>query len=336
MGKQTSVPVPEDPPTVVPFAEMFSIGLVLSAGGPLGDPWHSGVLGRLQETTGWDPREADLVIGTSAGSITASLLRAGVSSVDRALHFKGGPISPEADAIYARITTPYDEPEVERESGPLSPRMALKAAWPPWRTDPVRLAAANLPRGKKSGASLAARMNELHDSRWPEDPTWIVAVRTNDGRRIVFGRDDVRGTIGQAIQSSAAVPAVYVPARIGEREYVDGGVHSSTNADLAAPLGFDLVIVSSVMTAAPGHRSRLGDPTRAWFSAKLDNEVAAVRRTGTPVLVIEPDRDTLAALDKNRDGFRADAATAGAASLDRALAGPDADGLHELLSRAVR
>ena len=51
---------------------MFSIGLVLSAGGPLGDPWHSGVLGRLQETTGWDARTADLVIGTTAGAITAT------------------------------------------------------------------------------------------------------------------------------------------------------------------------------------------------------------------------------------------------------------------------
>jgi len=334
-GKRTSVPVPEHPPTVVPFVEMFSIGLVLSAGGPLGDPWHSGVLGRLQETTGWDPRRADLVIGTSAGSITASILRAGVSSVDRALHFKGGPISPEAEAIYARITTPYDEPEIERDRGPLSPKMALKAAWPPWRADPVRLATANLPRGKKSGESLAARMNELHDDRWPDEPIWIVAVRANDGRRIVFGRDDVRGTIGQAIQSSAAVPAVYVPSRIGEREYVDGGVHSSTNADLAGPPGFDLVIVSSVMTATPDQRSWLGDPSRAWFSAKLDDEVASVRRTGTPVLVVEPDGEALAKLNKDRDGFRADAVAAGADSLDRALAGPDADGLHELLSRAV-
>jgi NTE family protein len=315
---------------------MFSIGLVLSAGGVLGDPWHSGVLGRLQEATGYDARDADLIVGTSAGAITAVTTRAGVSAVDRALHFSGGPISPEAEAIYSRITTPYSEPDLERDWRPLSPKMALKAAWPPWRPDPVRLAVANLPRGTKSGASLAARMNEMHSDGWPSEPTWIVAVRSADGRRIVFGRDDVRGDVGQAVQASSAVPGAYMPAKIGEREYVDGGVHSSTNADLTAPLGFDLVIVSSVMTATPGNRSRLADPTRAWFSAKLDAEAAAVRNRGTAVLIIEPDGDALSGLDKRGDDPLGDAVGAGAASVDRVLSGPDADGLHELLARATR
>jgi len=314
---------------------MFSIGLVLSAGGPLGDPWHSGVLGRLQEISGWDARRADLIIGTSAGSITAVTLRAGVSPLDRAQHFGGGPISPEAEAIYSRITTPYSEPDVERDWRPLSPRMALKAAWPPWRPDPVRLAIANLPRGTKSGASLAARMNEMHPGGWPSEPMWIVAVRTDDGRRIVFGRDDVRGDIGQAVQASSAVPGSYVPGRIGEREYVDGGVHSSTNADLTAPLGFDLVIVSSAMTTTADSRSWLTEPTRAWFSAKLDDEAATVRRKGTVVMVIEPDDEALAHLDKDGDDPRGDAVAVGAASVDRTLAGPDAEGLRELLARAV-
>ena len=56
----------------------------------------------------------------------------------------------------------------------------------------------------------------------------MVAVRMADGRRIVFGRDDVKGDIGDAVHASSAIPAVYVPARIGTREYVDGAVHSAT------------------------------------------------------------------------------------------------------------
>jgi len=313
---------------------MFSIGLVLSAGGPLGDPWHSGVLGRLQETTGWDARSSELIIGTSAGAITAVTIRAGVAAVDRKLHMTGGPISPEAEAIYNRIVTPYDEPEVPRDWRPASPRMALRAAWPPWKLDPARVLMANLPRGTRSGEPLAKRMNELLPDGWPDQPLWITAVRMGDGRRVVFGRDDVRGTVGQAVRSSSAVPGYYAPGKVGEREYIDGGVHSSTNLDLAAALGFDLVIVSSAMTAVEGDRSWITDPTRAWFSTKLDEEVAEVQARGTAVVVVEPDAETLPALDKTADDARRRATEAGAAAVDRVLAGVDGAGLVELIDRA--
>lgn len=314
---------------------MFSIGLVLSAGGTLGDPWHSGVLGRLQEVTGWDARSADLMVATSAGAITAVTLRAGVAPVDRKVHFTGGSVSAEAQAIYDRITTPYSEPEGDRIWRPSSLRMAAKAAWPPWKLDPVRVAVAKLPRGTRSGEPLEQRMNELHPEPWPADPTWIVAVRLADGRRVVFGRDDVRGTIGQAVRASTAVPGVYTPGRIGDREYVDGGVHSATNADLTAPLGFDLVIVSSVMTAADEARSWITDPTRAWFGRKLDDEVAAIRNRGTAVAVVQPDAVTIPALDKSAPDARRAAVDAGAAAVDTLLAGPDGAGLRDLISRAV-
>ncbi|MEQ8842939.1 MAG: patatin-like phospholipase family protein [Acidimicrobiales bacterium] len=314
---------------------MFSIGLVLSAGGSLGDPWHSGVLGRLQEVTDWDARKADLIVGTSAGSITAVTLRAGVAAVDRKLHMTGGPISPEAESIYARIVTPYDEPEVERDWRPTSPMMAVRAAWPPWKADPVRLAAGNLPRGSRSGEPLQKRMNELHPDGWPELPTWIVAVRVSDGRRVVFGRDDVRGDVGQAVRSSSAVPGFYLPGRIGDREYVDGGVHSSTNLDLTAMLGFDLVIVSSAMTIAADRRNWLADTSRAWFSRKLEAEATEVRARGTAVVVVEPDAELVTALDKTADDARANAATAGATAVDRVLTGRTGDGLAELIERAA-
>lgn len=314
---------------------MFSIGLVLSAGGPLGDPWHSGVLGRLQEATGWDARTADLVVGTSAGSITAMTLRAGVSAIDRKLHMSGGPMSPEAEDIYARITTPYGEPEVDRDWRPSSPKMALRAAMPPWQIDPIRVGAGNLPRGNRSGKPLEQRMNELHPDGWPDRPTWVTAVRLSDGRRVVFGRDDVKGNVGQAVRSSSAVPGYYVPGRVGAREYVDGGVHSSTNLDLTAMLGFDLVIVSSAMTIVERDRSWIRDPTRAWFSNKLAAEVATVRARGTAVVVVEPRADDVVALDKTAEDARRNATVAGAGAVDRILATSDGAGLAELIERGA-
>ena len=301
----------------------------------LGDPWHSGVLSGLQNITGWDARRADLIIGTSAGSITAVTLRSGVSAVDRAAHFRGAPASEETREIYSRITTEYTEPELPRDWRPLSPKMSLKAIWPPWKAEPARLLVGGLPRGTKSGESLEARMNELQAKPWPDDPTWIVAVRADDGRRIVFGRDDVKGNIGQAVRSSSAVPGVYIPGKIGPREYVDGGVHSATNADLAAMLGFDLVIVSSAMTATPDARSWVTDPTRAWFSSKLDDEVAEIRRHGTAVAVFEPGADELAELSKDHNDARSRAVEAGAATVARVIASPVGDGLRALIDRAA-
>ncbi|MEM9522219.1 MAG: patatin-like phospholipase family protein [Actinomycetota bacterium] len=311
---------------------MVSIAVVFSAGGGKGDPFHAGVIGAIAERTGWDAGSADLLVGTSAGSFTSSSLRAGLSATDLEARHLGGSMSPEGQAIADRIVTAYEEPDVGRSWLPSAPRMALKAAWPPWKADPVRLAYGVLPTGNRSGEAIATRMDELMPDGWPARPLWIVAVRTNDGKRIVFGRDDVRGTPGQAAQASSAIPAIYTPVQIGEREYVDGAVHSSTNADLVAMLGFDLVIVSSVKTAVPEDRNWLRDPERAWFSTKLDNEVAVVRSTGTPVVVIEPDGDQVAQF---RAGDRADACAAGRAAAERVLASTTGDGLAALLAPAV-
>jgi len=313
---------------------MVSIAVVFSAGGAKGDPWHSGVVGALAESTGYDPRSADLLVGTSAGSFTSTALRAGLGPADVEHRHLGHPLSTEGQAVVDRIVTPYDEPVAARTRAPSAPRMALRAAWPPWRADPARLAFGLLPPGNLSGERIATRIDELLPDGWPSRPLWIVAVRTDDGRRIVFGRDDVAGTPGQASQASSAIPAVYTPTVIGGREYIDGAVHSSTNADLVAALGFDLVIVSSVKTAVPADRSWTGDTERAWFSTKLDNEVAAIRARGTAVMVVEPAAEQLELLKVGGEEQRAAACTAGRAATERVLGGREGDGLRALLRPA--
>ncbi len=313
---------------------MFSVVLVLGAGGVVGDPWHCGVLSRLVSATGWDARGADLIIGTSAGAFTAVGLRAGVSAHDRVARFRGEPVSAEAAEIYSRVTTDHDEPVVERDWRPLSPKMSLNALWPPWSPDPVRAAFGVIPRGTRSGAASEQRMNELHPDRWTKLPTWIVAVRASDGRRVVFGRDDVRGNIGQAARASSAVPGVYVPAQIGKTEYIDGGVHSSTNADLCEMLGFDLVIISSAMTGDTGVLGRVTNPMRSWFSNKLRHEVAALRRQGTAVVVVEPRSDMLGDLSTDGDDQQNRAVRAGESAVDRLLETPTGAGLNALIQQA--
>jgi len=309
---------------------MVSVAVVFSAGGHLGTPWHAGVAAGLAEHTGWEANQADVIVGTSAGAFTATALRTGISAADNEARHLGRPLSDHGQQILDRIVTPYDEPVADRSLVPSAPRMALNAVLPPWKADPVRLAYAMLPDGTRSGAAFAARTDEMLPNGWPDKPTWLVAVRTNDGKRIVFGRDDVRGTPGQATQASSAVPAVYAPVHIGSRTYVDGAVHSATNADLVAPLGLDLVIISSLMTST--ETSWRSDPTRAWFANKLAGEVAAIRNNGTPVVVVEPDADQLDQLARKDP---AEACHAGRSSIERVLASTDGDKLQARLAPAV-
>ena len=79
--------------------------------------------------------------------------------------------------------------------------------------------------------------------------------------------------------------------RLPSGRYVDGAVHSPSNADLVAGLAFDLVVVASPMTAPPGALApdgSWGARARRWFGTVLDRELATVIDQGTPVLRLEP------------------------------------------------
>ncbi len=272
---------------------MASIGLVLSAGGAPGRAYHAGTLAGLQAVTGWDPRTADLVVGTSAGSSAAAFLRAGLSPADDLARYTGTPLSDEGAALLAQVHTPG--PTLPPPSGGRMLRPSLAARGLLRRTTAITAISGLLPRGQWNGAPLGQRVRDLWGNSWPADPTWICAVRVRDGRRVVFGRDDVvTPDIGTAAQASSAVPRVVQPVRIGNDEYIDGATHSSTNADLLAPLAFELVIVVSAMTAVPtiaGFAPRA--PGIMWYSRVLAREVEAIRATGTPVLVVQPTRADL-------------------------------------------
>ena len=283
---------------------MASIGLVLGAGGAVGRAYHAGVLAALEEHAGWDAREADVIVGTSAGSSIGSSLRAGITPADHLARATGKPLSPAGQKIVGDI--PVKLPLPSRPHGlrpiPVAPRLVLHAVlrreWP----RPGLAFAGLLPRGTEDGDVFAATARKLHPKPWPDQPLWACAVRLKDGRLSVFGRDaEPTPDIGKAVQASSAIPAFFEPVRIDGDEYVDGGVHSPTNADLVAGLGLDLVIVSSPMSA---HRSALlwyrpGSLLRGYHGSLLRREIAAVKRSGTPVLVFEPGRHDLAEMGTN-------------------------------------
>src|SRR5580658_7949169 len=100
-----------------------AVGLVLGAGGIVGQAYQAGVLAALQREIGWDPREANIIVGTSAGSITGAALRCGVPATDLAASIYGVPTSRRGGALLERIL-PHD-------AGPL-PAPSLRSLLRPW------------------------------------------------------------------------------------------------------------------------------------------------------------------------------------------------------------
>ncbi len=258
-------------PAQLGAGEAVSVGLVFSGGGAAAEAWHAGVVRALHAVTGWDARRADLILGTSAGAITGLCLRAGIPPADLYAHRRGEPVSAEGQAIIDQVTTPYREGRSERdwnEQGPQSPTLAARALWPPWQTRPLHAAVGLLPRGTRTTEALQQRMAELHPEPWPAQPFWVTAVRLSDGERVVFGRDDIQATAAEAVRASCAVPVMFEPVAVDGRRYVDGGVHSYTNADLMGPPAFDLVVVSSPMSGVAGWSSVRGSLSQAWTKAR--------------------------------------------------------------------
>ncbi|MEY2435987.1 MAG: hypothetical protein QOF97_823 [Acidimicrobiaceae bacterium] len=282
-----------------------TVGLVLGAGGVVGGAYQAGALAALAEATGWDARRADVILGTSAGSITAAALRAGLSPADQFARTTNQAMSPEGHRLIGHLPPiaklPSRPPFPRGLPMPASPQLAATALLPPWNARPLAALAGLLPAGLVPTSPIGDRVRALFDTRWPEDPLWICALRLRDGCRVVFGRDDVDvPDVGTAVEASSAIPGYLQPVAIGADTYVDGGAHSPSNADLFAGLGLELVVVVSTMSAPwTALRPTPNVGSRALASWVLDREVRAIRASGTQVLVLEPTADDLRVMGSN-------------------------------------
>ena len=257
---------------------MARIGLVLGAGGIVGGAFHDGVLRALTDATGWDPRDAEVIVGTSAGSHVGAMLRssprAGRRSASRA----------------RRAGAPLADAGPRSRYAPAAPALLLRALTRPGSVRAGAVISGLLPAGRTSFAGLGDEVDRVHPGGWPERPLWLPAVRLRDGRRVVFGMDDApQASVGDAVAASCAIPGYVTPVVIDGERYIDGGAHSTTNADLLAGLGLDLVIVSAPMGRARGAWSASAAlQGRGYMRWRLAAEARAVRRTGTPVIAFSP------------------------------------------------
>ena len=168
------------------------VGLVLGAGGMTGQAFHAGVLAALEEELGWDARDADVIVGTSAGSVAGSALRLGVEPRDLAAWACDEPLSPAGAAFFDAIGGAAEDLPVPQLRDALHgwhlPSRALltRAATRPWRLRLTAVAGALLPHGQYDLQQRTGVLDQL-GSGWPEG-LLVCACRRDDGRRVVFGR----------------------------------------------------------------------------------------------------------------------------------------------------
>jgi NTE family protein len=240
--------------------------LVLAGGGTIGIAWESGLVAGLRDE-GVDIRDADTMIGTSAGSIVAAHLRVRAD---------------EADA-FARIRT-----AAPLAYGRLGPADATRYVRAQLAGDPRR-GRATIGRAALTATTLAeddwiaAVGSGLADEPWPEPGLWITAVDAQTGTSVVFDRGS-GVPLDLAVAASCAVPGVFPAVDIGGRHYVDGGLRSVANADLAA--GHARVLVLAPYPVG----SHLRDVPAV--------QVRALRRTSRARLIV-PDRRDLRAMGAN-------------------------------------
>jgi NTE family protein len=282
-------------------------GLVLGAGGVLGAAWTIGALAALEEERGLDPRDAEVLIGTSAGSVLSAFLGCGVG-VDVLLDHQRGIVNAEAPDIS------YD-PDVDG-GGALPPlprpgigsaRGVLSTVRRPWKVTPMGALSAVLPQGRGSLAPIGTLVDAVcPKGAWAGHPqTWVVAMDYDSGRRVPFGRDGApHSSLRDAVMASCAIPGWYTPIAIGGRRYVDGGACSPTSLDLVLPLELDEVVVLSPMTSLDYDRpasvaGRLERRFRRIVTKRLIGEVKKVSAAGTKVTLLGPGAEDLDAIGAN-------------------------------------
>jgi NTE family protein len=243
--------------------------LVLSGGGPVGRAWMAGLVAGLLDND-VDLGRAELIVGTSAGSIVGAELALGM----------------DVAALVAESNR-QSEPNIYSSAGTELGNLLVEFANAACAENPDEARAAI---GRK--ALAAATIGEdafvarsvysvLAGREWP--PTFrATAVSTTTGRLAVWSKDS-HVDLARAVASSSSVPGVSPPVTLNGDRYMDGGVSSSLNADLAAGARFVIVVSCFSLTPPDGVDANLRH-----LYEDLSQELDAITAAGGSLEIIEP------------------------------------------------
>lgn len=252
-------------------------GLVLGGGGVAGIAWELGVLLGIQDE---EPelapavRDADVVIGTSAGAAVGAQITSGVSLQE----LYDAQLRPETAEIDVDVDVEALAASYEHAARGVASSVAARR-----RFGELALRAPTVSEARRRSA-VAAR---LPDREWSARRFTVTAIDTATGELAAFTASS-GVALTDAVAASCAVPGVWPPVTIGERRFMDGGMRSATNVDLAD--GCDRVLV--LLPSLPGAPSLLGEldaevvpPSNAkmlWVQANLRSVAAFGRNALSP------------------------------------------------------
>ncbi|HEX9096327.1 MAG TPA: patatin-like phospholipase family protein, partial [Candidatus Dormibacteraeota bacterium] len=227
--------------------------LVLGGGGLVGGAWMVGALHAIATETGWDPGSADYVIGTSAGSMIAAMLASAVPPWLLVAYGSGESLQGMpglGQAASRRFGTSFQLHWSFPRPVLASPGLALRSLREPWKYGPAGIVAW-LPQGMISTEPLKAVVKLVVPRGWvAQSDLWIVAIDYDSGDRVVFGRQgSPAADLADAVAGSCAIPGFYHPVVIQGRRYIDGGMYSPANLDLAAGTAAELVVCLNPMSS---------------------------------------------------------------------------------------
>jgi NTE family protein len=279
-----------------------NVALVLGGGGAAGNAWEIGVIAGLADAGIDMTQAADLVVGTSAGATAAAQVRSGI---------------PAAELLAAVLSPPIRPAGQNRERLPSLPmatvfeRMRAIGA--------AATSAAELQRsmgafglesdstlGPAAGARRAMVAARLPRHDWPDRPMIVTAVDAHTGELAAFTRDSGVDLV-DAVTASCALPGLVPTHSINGSRYIDGGVRSTDNADLAS--GYANVVVLSPLGGRSQTSTERGTGSAGQFEGlrrqpewgtDLASQVEALRTQGSHVEVITPDADSRAAMGTNQ------------------------------------
>jgi NTE family protein len=273
-----------------------SRALVLGGGGLAGIAWELAVVITLIDA-GVDVLDADLVVGTSAGSVVGAVALTGIDlktlyeqQIDENHH--DAEVSAQFDAM--EFATTIATALMGVQDAQEARRRICAAA----------LAADTVPEAERR-AIIAAR---IPVDVWPEKDLKVTAIDALTGDFVVFDKDSDVDLV-DAIAASCAVPLVWPPMTVNGRRYIDGGLRSTTNADVAA--GYERVLI-----IAPFR------PIATPLGGSIEDEVAVISDKGGQAFILDADQDSLSAFGMNPldASTRRPSALAGVAQAQRVAA----------------